>query len=148
SRSMAGFDMAESFNTERWRRAVIGSGSGHATARSVATLYGQLIADDGLIGPSLKRLALEETGCSDGDDPILGMPIRYSTGFELSYPPSLDFGPNPRTAGYWGAGGALGFADPDAELAFGYVTRHMAPDLGCSARGRSLVAALYGALEG
>ncbi|MEM7446334.1 MAG: serine hydrolase domain-containing protein, partial [Pseudomonadota bacterium] len=47
SRSMAGFDMAESFNTERWRRAVIGSGSGHATARSVATLYGQLIADDG-----------------------------------------------------------------------------------------------------
>ena len=40
------------------------------------------------------------------------------------------------------------FADPDAGVAFGYVTRHMAPDLGCSARGRTLVAGLYQALKG
>ena len=147
-RSMAGFDRRETFNTARWRRASIGSGSGHATARAIAKLYDQLIANGGLIGPSLQGLARQETGRSDGDDPILGVPVRYGTGFELSLPPSLDFGPNPSTAGYWGAGGALGFADPQAGLAFGYVTSHMAPELGCSARGRSLVAALYDAVGG
>ena len=142
ARSMAGFSRDETFNTTRWRRASIGSGSGHATARGIAWLYHQLIAKDGLIGPSLQALARQETGRSEGDDPILGVPIRYGTGFELSLPPSLDFGPNPTTAGYWGAGGALGFADREANLAFGYVTSHMAPELGCSARGRALVAAL------
>ena len=148
ARSMAGFDRRETFNTSRWRRASIGSGSGHATARAIARLYHQLIARDGLIGPSLQALARQETGRSEGDDPILSVPIRYGTGFELSLPPSLDFGPNPSTAGYWGAGGALGFADPHAGLAFGYVTSHMAPELGCSARGRALVAALYDAVGG
>ncbi len=146
ARSMAGFDRRETFNTLRWRRAAIGSGSGHATARAIAKLYDQLIAKDGLIGPSLQALARQETGRSDGYDPILGVPIRYGTGFELSLPPSLDFGPNPSTAGYWGAGGALGFSDREAGLAFGYVTCHMAPELGCSARDRSLVAALYDAV--
>jgi len=143
ARSMAGFDRRETFNTPRWRRAAIGSGSGHGTARGIARLYQQLIAGDSLIGPSLQALARQETGRSAGDDPILDVPIRYGTGFELSLPPSLDFGPNPSTAGYWGAGGALGFADPEAGLAFGYVTCHMAAELGCSARGRALVAALY-----
>lgn len=148
ARSMAGFDRHETFNSDRWRRAVIGSGSGHATARAIAVIYGQLIAAGGLIGAPLQRLATRETGRSVGDDPILGIPVRYSTGFELSLPPGIDFGPNQHTAGYWGAGGALGFADPVAGVAFGYVSRHMAPDLGCSARGRSLVAGLYEALRG
>ena len=146
ARSMAGFDRDETFNTARWRRASIGSGSGHATARGIARLYHQLITKNGLIGPSLQALARQETGHSEGDDPILGVPIRYGTGFELSLPPSLDFGPNPTAAGYWGAGGALGFADPQAGLAFGYVTCQMAAELGCSARGRALVAALYDAV--
>ncbi|MEO1224149.1 MAG: serine hydrolase domain-containing protein [Pseudomonadota bacterium] len=148
ARSMTGFDRRETFNTSRWRRAAIGSGSGHATARAIAKLYDQLVAKDGLIGPSLQALARLETGRCAGDDPILGVPIRYGTGFELSLPPSLDFGPNPSTAGYWGAGGALGFADPEAGVAFGYVTRHMAAELGCSARGRALVTALYDAVGG
>ncbi|MEM9199376.1 MAG: hypothetical protein AAGD12_16155, partial [Pseudomonadota bacterium] len=43
ARSMAFFGEAEDFNTARWRGAVIGSGSGHATARGLATLYGQLV---------------------------------------------------------------------------------------------------------
>lgn len=148
ARSMAGFDTTETFNSDRWRRASIGSGNGHATARGIATIYDQLIAADGLIDRSLQRSIIKETGRSDGDDPILGIPVRYGTGFELSLPPSLDFGPNSETLGYWGAGGALGFADRSAGVAFGYVTRHMAPDLGCSSRGQALVASLYEALEG
>ena len=70
-------------------------------------------------------------------DPILGMPIRYGEGIELSAPPALDFGPNPAALGYWGAGGAQGFADPEAELSFGYVTGRMDPGLGSSPRARA-----------
>jgi hypothetical protein len=43
ARSMAFFGAGEDFNSRRWRGAVIGSGSGHATARAIACLYGQFV---------------------------------------------------------------------------------------------------------
>ena len=145
ARSMAFFARDEDFNTARWRSAVIGSGSGHATARGIALIYEQFIR--GRLLSSERRAALRRPAYeSDGDDPILSMPIRYGEGVELSTPPALDFGPNPATLGYWGAGGAQGFADPDAELAFGYVTSRMDAALGSSARARALVAATYACL--
>jgi CubicO group peptidase (beta-lactamase class C family) len=83
---------------------------------------------------------------SDGLDPILGLPLRYGAGVELCLPPFIDFGPSPRALGHWGAGGATGFADPEAGLAFGYVTGDMAAGMGSSKRARALVAALYDCL--
>jgi CubicO group peptidase (beta-lactamase class C family) len=138
ARSMRAFDPAETFNSPAWRGAAIGSGSGHATARGIARLYAEALA----LPPALLERVTTETGAS-GEDPILGVPLRMGFGLELSRPPAFDFGPGARTGGDWGAGGALGFADPERGLAFGYVTRHMAAGMGCSARGRALVAALY-----
>jgi CubicO group peptidase (beta-lactamase class C family) len=146
ARSMAFFARDEDFNSERWRRGVIGSGSGHATARAIASLYEQFVRPGGLLSWS-RRLALGRLACaSDGPDPVMSMPIRYGAGVELSTPPALDFGPNPDALGYWGAGGAQGFADPDAGLAFGYVTGHMDRKLGTSPRAAALVAAVYDCL--
>ncbi len=143
SRSMAFFDESEDFNTERWRGAVIGAGSGHATAPALARLYGQLVNSRSFLSAARQADARTERCRSAGVDPVLGLPIRHALGFELSLPPSLDFGPNPATTGYWGAGGATAFADPDSRLAFGYVTGAMAPGLGSSDRARALVAVAY-----
>ena len=145
SRSMIFFAPGEDFNSPRWRGAVIGSGSGHASARSIARIYEAFIRP-GLLS-SVRRDAIGSLVAeSDGPDPILGIPVRYGEGVELSTPPGLDFGPSPRAVGYWGAGGAQGFADPEAGLAFGYVTGRMDPALGSSPRARALVAELYSAL--
>ncbi|MEL6235416.1 MAG: serine hydrolase domain-containing protein [Pseudomonadota bacterium] len=142
ARSMAFFGEGEDFNTARWRGAVIGSGSGHATARGLAALYGQLVWPDAVISPARQAALRKEAAVSDGDDPILGIPIRYGQGVELSTPPGLDFGPDPAVAGHWGAGGAQAFADPATRVSFGYVTGHMSRGLGSSARAQALVQAL------
>lgn len=147
ARSMAFFARDEDFNTSRWRAAEIGSGSGHATARAIATLYGQFIWPDAWLAPS-RQVALRQEQARNPSDPVLGIPLRLGEGVELSLPPALDFGPGQQTPGHWGAGGAQGFADPETGLSFGYVTGHMAAEMGASVRCRRYVAALYACLGG
>lgn len=146
ARSMAFFGAGEDFNSRRWRGAVIGSGSGHATARAIACLYGQFVWP-GLLSAGRRR-ALCSQRAANPADPILGLPIRYGEGIELSTPPGLDFGPDPATIGHWGAGGATGFAHPASGLALGYVTGHMSAAMGSSRRARAYAAALFAARGG
>ena len=145
ARSMAFFARDEDFNTARWRRAVIGSGNGHTTAEGLARLY-EAFHRGPLLSPE-RRAAIRTFTCeSDGPDPILGVPVRYGEGVELSLPPHFDYGPDPANLGYWGSGGAQAFSDAAAGLAFGYVTGHKAAGMGSSDRARALVAAAYGSL--
>ncbi|MCC5973688.1 MAG: beta-lactamase family protein [Rubellimicrobium sp.] len=146
ARSMAFFAPHEDFNTPRWRGAEIGSGSGHATARAIATLYGQFVWQCAILSPA-RQEALRREQARNPADPILGIPIRYGQGVELSTPPALDFGPDPATLGHWGAGGAQGLADPATGLSFGYVTGHMDPAMGSSARCRRYIAALHACMR-
>jgi CubicO group peptidase (beta-lactamase class C family) len=53
------------------------------------------------------------------------------------------YGPNPRTYGHSGWGGSFGCADPDAEIAIGYVCNHMGPDLVGDPRTGALNEAIY-----
>lgn len=144
ARSMASFDPHEDFNSGRWRGTVIGSGSGHATALGIARIYEALIA--GPLLPPERRAAIGQEVARTKHDPVLGLPLRLGEGVELSEPPGLDFGPSPRAMGYWGAGGAQGVADPDAGLAVGYVTGHMAAGLGSAPRLRRYLAEVYACL--
>ena len=52
-----------------------------------------------------------------------------------------------RAFGHTGAGGSLGFADPEAEVAFGYVSTRMKFELNGDERTRGLVEAVYGSLR-
>jgi len=61
--------------------------------------------------------------CS-GVDAVLGRDSRFGLGVQLPRD-ERSLGPNPRSFGHGGAGGILGFADPDARLGFGYVNNRM-----------------------
>lgn len=107
-------------NTDRWRRAAVPSTNGHATARAIAGFYASMLdgAPQPALGAQLRREAT--TTHSDGDDIVLGRPTRFGLGFALHLP-ERPIGTSPAAFGHFGYGGSLGFADPDAEVAFGYL---------------------------
>ncbi|HSH10553.1 MAG TPA: hypothetical protein VLA10_02110, partial [Ilumatobacter sp.] len=59
--------------------------------------------------------------------------------------PRRPLGPNARSFGHFGTGGALGFGDPDAGVGFGYVMNHVIPRWQ-STRNRALIDAFYDCL--
>jgi CubicO group peptidase (beta-lactamase class C family) len=109
-------------NTRRWRAAEVPSTNGHGNARAVARLYSALAGDGELDGvhvlsPEIIAWATEQQVY--GDDIVLQRPTRFGLGFQLTMA-ERPLGPNPRAFGHFGAGGSLGFADPDARVAFAY----------------------------
>ena len=75
---------------------------------------------------------------------LLGLDIQFGLGFMLRSP-IIPLG-GPRSFGHFGAGGSVGWADPDAELAFGYVMNKMDLGLTGDVRSSSLVNACYASL--
>jgi CubicO group peptidase (beta-lactamase class C family) len=109
-------------NTRPWRAAEVPSTNGHGNARAVARLYSALAGDgevDGVhvLSPEIIARATEQQVY--GDDIVLQRPTRFGLGFQLTMA-ERPLGPNPRAFGHFGAGGSLGFADPDARVAFAY----------------------------
>jgi len=109
-------------NTREWRAAEVPSTNGHGSARGVARLYSALATDgklDGvhILSPSTVEMAIAEQAY--GEDLVLQRPTRFGLGFQLTMR-ERPLGPNPRSFGHFGAGGSLGFADPDARVAFAY----------------------------
>ncbi len=60
--------------------------------------------------------------------------------------PGARFGAGKEAFGHPGAGGSLGFADPDVKLGFGYVTCKMGNHVLVDPRATSLADAAYAAL--
>ena len=88
----------------------------------MARLYSALAGDGALDGvhilsPEIIAGAIEEQVYAD--DVVLQRPTRFGLGFQLTMA-ERRLGPNPRAFGHFGAGGSLGFADPDAHVAFAY----------------------------
>ena len=135
-------------NSRAWRGAEIPGANGHTNARSLARIYGALARDgevDGvkLFGPrEIDRCTTEQ---SKGQDAVLPIPTRFSLGFMLSQPGAM-MGPNARTFGHPGAGGSLGFADPDAKVGFGYAMNQMSNEPLLDPRPGALIEAVYASL--
>ena len=135
-------------NSREWRAAEVPAANGHATARSLAALYGAL-AKDGKVNDfrvltpeSIKR---GYTVQSYGVDAVLGAVTRWGLGFALTQP-ETPIGPNPHTFGHPGAGGSIGFADPDARVGFGYTMNQMGADSLIDRRAATLFNALFAVL--
>jgi CubicO group peptidase (beta-lactamase class C family) len=133
-------------NSRRWRAAEIPAGNAHTNARAFATLYGALACGGSYRGvrvlsqESIDRCYTEK---SNGPDAVNLTPTRFSLGFGLSVP-DQEMGPNPRAFGHSGAGGSIGFADPDASVGFGYTMNQMLPGNLIDVRPAALIEALYG----
>jgi CubicO group peptidase (beta-lactamase class C family) len=109
-------------NTRQWRAAEVPSTNGHGNARAVARLYSALAGDGTLDGGRVLRPETVARAAEEqvyGEDIVLQRPTRFGLGFQLTMA-ERPLGPNPRAFGHFGAGGSLGFADPDARLAFAY----------------------------
>jgi CubicO group peptidase (beta-lactamase class C family) len=130
-------------NTAAWQSAELPSANLHAGARGIARVY------DALLGHS-PRLADEEVvraataEAAAGEDLVLGRPSRFGLGFQLTQP-ERPLGPNPGGFGHFGSGGSIGFADPDAQVAFAYVMNRGGPQWQ-DPRNRSLIDAVYESL--
>ncbi len=134
-------------NTAAWRTAQVPSTNLHATARGIARLYAALAAGgriDGVIVVDADVLAEATRPQSEGWCPVLERDVSFGLGFQPTRP-DRPFGPNAGSFGHFGTGGALGFADPEAGVAFGYVMNAVKPRWQNS-RNRALVDALYASL--
>jgi CubicO group peptidase (beta-lactamase class C family) len=129
-------------NTPEWRLAEVPSTNGHGTATGIARMYAALLEPGRLLSRDL--LAEATRPQSVGFCPILHEEVTFGLGFKPTVP-RRPFGPNPRSFGHFGTGGAVGFADPDAGVAFGYAMNHVIPRWQ-STRNRALIDALYQSL--
>ncbi len=142
-----GFSGSHWVNDARWREAEVPSTNGHGNARGIARVYAALAKGgeiDGVRILSHTALAAATTEQVNGPDIINNRPSRFGIGFQLSQP-ELPLGPNPGAFGHFGAGGSLGFCDPQSGIAFGYVTNDMGPRWQ-NPRNWALLDALYAAL--
>ncbi len=126
-------------NTPEWRGFQVPSTNGHGTARGVARVYAALLQPGRLLSSSL--LAEATSAQSVGYCPVLDDDVTFGLGFKPTVT-RRPFGPNAHSFGHFGSGGAVGFADPDAGVAFAYVMNHVIPRWQ-STRNRSLIDAVY-----
>jgi CubicO group peptidase (beta-lactamase class C family) len=136
-------------NSRDWRAAEIPAAGGHGNARSVARLYGALSRGgeiDGVRVMSPEAIEQATVEQAHGPDAVMGLNLRAALGFFLTSP-DAELGPNPRAFGHSGAGGSLGFADPDAKVGFAYaMNRMLQANSLTDARWAPLIDAVYASL--
>jgi len=144
-------------NSRACHAAEIGGAAGISNARGLAGIYAPFAGGGALGGVRLvdaKQLErMGEVSVATNEDATLLIPTRFALGFMKS----MDNRRRPRgdrdsailssaAFGHVGAGGSIGFADPDAGMSFGYSMNRMGPGLMLNERGQSLVDAAYRAL--
>jgi CubicO group peptidase (beta-lactamase class C family) len=140
--------MAFGPNNPAWRRAEIPAANGHANALGIAKVYGAVVAPKAgraVLSPASVERAIREQ--SVGKDAVLQLETRFGLGFMIPQARrDARFGPSERSFGHPGAGGSLGFGDPDARLGFGYAMNKMGPSILMDVRPLALIDALYSCL--
>ena len=112
-------------HTRGFRAAEFPASNGITDARSLARMYASLIGD----GVDGVRLFNDETVTRAsaeqviGRDQVVGVLTRFGLGFSLYRERSNMV--QDGVFGHGGAGGSLGFADPKADIGFGYVMNKM-----------------------
>ena len=133
-------------NDPAYRAAALPATNGIATADALARFYAALIGEVGgvrLFDPATVELARAEE--SSGPDRVLVVNTRFGLGYMLHGTASPLLGPG--SFGHPGRGGALGFADPEARIAFGYVTNGFRRTVTADPRAQALIRAVRTSLD-
>jgi CubicO group peptidase (beta-lactamase class C family) len=131
---------------EAWRRAEIPAANGQSNARGVGAVQ-SIVSNH---GEARGTRLLSERGCraifeeqSNGEDLVLGVPLRFGMGYGLASP-TVPVGP---AACFWGGlGGSLVISDLDVRLTVAYVMNRMELGLLGDTRGMSLALAAAASL--
>ena len=124
--------------------------NGVGDARSVARMYAMLAGGgvlDGVRIVSEESVVAHSAEQARGTDAVFGGETRVALGYGRSTPGGLSFGPNDEAFGMQGIGGSVGYADPVAEVGFGYAMNQTHMEVGTDRRPRALSAALYGCIN-
>lgn len=115
-----------STNKPEWRRMSQPAANGHGNARALAGFYSGLLQGRLLDEALLAELTREH---AVGEDRTLLTCTRFGLGCMLDQPSvaNATYGLGPQAFGHPGAGGSIGFADPERELAFGFVVNTLGP---------------------
>lgn len=146
-------ETAGDHDTHEAHRAVLPSQGGITNARGLAGMYAPLALGGGsLVGPdAVKQMSTVSSAL--GIDATLLVGLRIALGFWKSSdnrrgPPggrdSILL--SEEAFGHPGMGGSVGFADPGAEMSFGYTMNKQGRGLCLNERGQSLIDAAYRAL--
>jgi CubicO group peptidase (beta-lactamase class C family) len=150
SRALRGSELPHDVQHVYARNLEVPSGGAVGTARAIARAYSVFATGGrelGLRPDTLELLAAPAVPPTRGfyDECMKSHGIGFSLGF-MKPSPALPFG-SARSFGSPGAGGALGFADPEAGVGYGYVTNRMGTRLSGDPRDVALRDAVYSALS-
>lgn len=151
--NMGGFNP----NSRDARAAEIGSATGVSNGRGLADLYAPVANGGTLNGvrvmgqDSIVRMG--KVSVASYEDATLMIPTRFSLGFmkstdnrKLENADACSAILTEAAFGHVGAGGSIGFADPECGLSFGYAMNKMGLGILLNDRGQSLVDAAYRSL--
>lgn len=134
-------------------KAEIGGAGGLSNGRGLARLFAPFSDEDAAPVSRDRIHAMEQVSAASQKDATLLAPVRFASGFMKSFDNrALGLGPGTsailghRAFGHAGAGGSIGFADPECKMAFGYAMNAMGPGIALNDRGQSLIDAAYQAL--
>ena len=131
------------WNSREMRAAEVPAANGVSDARSIARMYAACVGEvDGvrlLTTEQIKRATTQQT--TGPNKVLMEMDIQFGLGFML--PSSLMTLGGPNGFGHFGAGGSVGWADPDPELGFGYVMNRMDMGMAGDLRSFNLINACY-----
>lgn len=129
------------------RLGMVPSFGGYGEARAMARVYAALAAGGTLDGVRLlSPQAVERAATVQWEanaDAIFGMAQRGAMGFFRNWPETSYMGPNPRSFGHSGSGGARAFADPDRNLAVCFTCNLQSEKPGTGVRTNSVIEAVF-----
>lgn len=127
--------------------AKIPSNNGFGTTKALASLYG-IYANDGYIEGQevISKSTMQDMTKTRirGEDLVLNHEIDWAAGIMRNT--TLTFGPEAKTFGHAGRGGACGFGDPVRNISFAYAPSQHSNAIVGDVRANALIRALYGCL--
>ena len=135
------------WNTRAVHAAEVPAAAGVSDARSIARMYAACVGEvDGIRILTPERVTVASAQETEGPNTVLmGLDIQFGLGFFI--PSTIVSVGGPKSFGHFGAGGSVGWADPDAEFGFGYVMSKMEMGLAGDVRSSRLIDACYASLS-